>query len=241
MTRSLLLSALACVVLAALSAVAPAAEVTLPNTLDFLVDDPTIPGDDADAFVVSPSGRFRFSEFIFSPVGTDTTPPADTHVRVSMSETATSVSIAFEFLANNTASGPGAQELALEYLAEAVDPNLAFVSHTLSMDGSTEGDGWILINEEILVPGGGGIGNVTTTANVMNQPDTFTDTLQFAPTRRMTIHNKDISVTGVADGSSATLVRIEQTFQVIPEPSSLALGLLGVLGLGMSWRRFHRT
>lgn len=241
MTRNLLFPALACVALAATVAVAPAAEVTLPNTLDFLVDDPTNPDDDADAFINSPSGRFRFSEFVFSPQATDGTPPGETDVRVSMSESANSVSVIFEFLANNTASGPGAHELALEYLAEVSDPNFAFVSHTLSMDGTTEGDGWIFINEEILTSDNQGIGNVATTLNVTNQSDTLSDTLPFAPTRRMTIHNKDISVSGVADGSNATLVRIEQTFQVIPEPSSLALGFLGVLGLGMTWRRFHRT
>jgi hypothetical protein len=222
---------------------AQSAEVSLPSTLDFLVDDPNDPNDDASAFILSPSGRFRFSDFAFSPVAVATTPPADADILVTISETATDVSVNFEFQANQTAAGPGAYELVLEYLAEVVDPNLSFASHTLAMDASTQGNGVVFINEEILTPGGGGVGTVSTTANVPNQPNVSSDTLLFSPTRMMTIHNKDISVSGGAAGNnSATLTRIEQSFGVIPEPSTVVLAVLGILGLGVaSRRRFHRT
>jgi hypothetical protein len=219
---------------------AGAVEVTLPTTLDALVDDPNDPNDDATAFFVSPSGRYRFSDFVFSPVAVGTTPPGDTTILVTVSESGDSVDVSFEFQANGTATGPGAYELALEYLAEVVDPSLAFISHTLAMEGTTQGNGSIFINEEILAPGGGGIGTVTTTANVPNRPNTFSDTFQFSPMRTMTIHNKDISVSGGSGSTdSATLTRIEQSFQVIPEPSSAILLALGLLGLGVASRRFQ--
>lgn len=219
---------------------AGAAEVMLPATLDALVDDPNDPNDDASAFFLSPSGRYRFSQFVYSPVAVGTIPPSDTAVLVTVSETAGGVDVDFEFQANGTATGPGAYEVALEYLAEVVDPNLAFIRHTLAMDGTAQGDGSIFINEEILAPGGGGIGAVATTANVPNLSDAFSDTLDLVPTQTMTIHNKDISVSGGANaGDSATLTRIEQSFQVIPEPKSSVLLALGVLGLGVASRRFR--
>ena len=92
-------------------------------------------------------------------------------------------------------------------------------------------------------PGGGGVGTVSTTANVPNQPDVSSATVQFSPTRMMTVHNKDISVAGGTIGNnSATLTRIEQSFGVIPEPSAIVLAALGALGLGLaSRRRLHRT
>jgi hypothetical protein len=244
MRRKLQLPTLVCIAVWTAAVSTPAAEVTLPGTLDVLVDDPLDNSDDADAFFLSPSGRVRFSEFVFSPIGTGLTPPDEEDVRVQVSESANTVTVAFEFLANGTATGPGAYELALEYRAEATAAQYAFGSHTLSTDGTAEGGGSIFINEEILVPGGGGIGNVSNTVNVQNRPDTLSDTVQFAPVRSMTVHNKDISVaggTGTDGPNTASLMRIEQSFEVIPEPSSAAIFALGLLGLGMASRRFHRT
>jgi hypothetical protein len=243
MTIKPLFTTFVCIALI-VTAAAPAAEVTLPATLGTLADDPNDPADDANAFFTSPSGRYRFSRFAFTPVGVGLTPPGENDIRVEVSESGNSVTVAFEFTANGAATGPAAYELALEYEAQALNPQFGFVSHTLSMDGAATGGGSVFINEEILAPGGGGIGNVSTTLNVPNRPNTLSDTLTFAPTRTMTVHNKDISVsggTGTAGPNSASLVRIEQTFAVIPEPSGLTLAALGILGLGMAWRRLHRT
>lgn len=228
------------------AAVLPAAEVSLPSTIDFLVDDPNDPDDDADAFILSESERFRFSEFVFSPVASGgAVLPEETDVRVSLSESDRSVSLIFEFEENNSAPGGGAFGITLQYLAEVLDPSLKFRGHMLEMEGATQAEGWILINEVILADDDGvevSAGELTTTLNVPGRPDALAETVLFSPTRSMTVHDKDISVNAIAsDVSGATLMRMEQTFQVIPEPSSFMLLGLGILGLGMARWRFHRT
>jgi hypothetical protein len=211
-----------------------------PPSLDDLVDDPLDPADDADAFLVSASGRFRFDNFTFSPVPPGGSTPTAEDVFVTVTETADTVMLLFQIVGQNIAAGPGAFDLQLGYEAHALDPLDAFTDHTLFMNGRGLGDGNVVINEEILGAGNALVANLTTFSNLPNQGTRVIDSSSFGPRQVSVSIDKGIAMNGgtAAAGGVAFLSHFKETFDVerIPEPSTVLLFALGGLGLAAAAR-----
>ena len=60
------------------------------------------------------------------------------------------------------------------------------------------------------------------------------DHADFTPARSIVVVDKDLSVNGGTQDNGGTVLisHFKQTFHVIPEPSGLALLVLGCIGLG---------
>ncbi len=221
--------------LAAMAVPATAAQVPIfpPVTLADLVDDPADSTDDPDAFIISPSGRFKFDEFTFSSVPPEDYVPEFDDIFINVTETSDTVMLLFQIVGKNLATGDQAYDIQIGYRAEALT-NAPFTGHELMMNGAGMGDGTVFINENIFDSDGNLIAQLTTHDNVSNLPDVAVATSAFTPSQVLTIQDKDIAVTGGGDefGNAAFLSHFKQTFFVVPEPSSVALLILGGLGMG---------
>ena len=230
---SLLMAAAACN-----SALATQVPVVPSPSLEDLVDDPLDPSDDADAFLVSNSGRFRVENFVFNavPSGADFVPSAE-DIFVTLTETANTVMLLFQIVGDNLAAGPEAFELQVGYDVSTTNPLDVLTGHTLFMNGTGLGDGTVVINEAILGQNNALVGDLTTFSNLTNQGTRVVDTTQFASQQRSVSVDKDISLDGGTQNGRgvAFLSHFKQTFDVvrIPEPSGITLLTLGGLALGI--------
>ncbi len=205
--------------------------------LSALIDDPNDPNDDPDAFIVSPSGQFRFDSFEYNPVPPEDFVPTADDVFVTLMESEGRVELLFQIVTGNFVPGPGFYDLLLSYRAVAIGDNARFVGHELLMNGTEQigiGDGFAFVNELILDEDNNLVARLDTQLGLPDFPDVVVDSAAFAPYRVLRM-DKDIAVNGGSQTSGSFLSHVRETFfvTVIPEPNSMALLILGGLGLGV--------
>ena len=150
------------------------------------------------------------------------------------------VMLLFQILGRNTVMAGDLWDIQLGYRASALDPQDAFVGHTLSLNSAAMGDSSVALNEVIHAENGD---LLTQTPHFVydNLGNTgnrhLLDTVNFTSPRSVVVTDKDFAVNGgTEDGEGTVFVsHFKQTFhtQPIPEPSGMALLLLGCAGLGM--------
>ncbi|MBN1851371.1 MAG: hypothetical protein JW829_01555 [Pirellulales bacterium] len=224
---------------------AQAGEIVTPATLDALWDDPTDPTDDANAFVITQSGRFRFDQFTCSavPPGEPTPDPEDIFVTL-LTETSNTVSLLFQIIDGGLIFAPDLWDLHIGFRATVVDPLYHMTGQTLTITSHTEGDSYLIMTEEIRDADMDGVAGLTVYNNIPVYGTKESDYADFEPRQTQVYISKDLLVKGgTVDGGGMVYVSdFQQTFhfEPIPEPSGMALLILGCLGLGTIGWYSHR-
>lgn len=203
----------------------------IPTFPTFTMADAIVP----DAFIETASGRFRFDNFSYSAVPPGGPAPDPEDVFVTITETDDMVMLLFQIVEGNLVMAPDTWDMQVGYQATTLNENETFVGHTLSTNSNVLfGDGFVILNEEILTPDGSNVAELTVFDNLPGQPDRSMDHADFVPTRSIVVVDKDLVANGgTEEGGVAFVSHFKQTFHTqIPEPSGLALLVLGCIGLG---------
>jgi hypothetical protein len=136
-----------------------------------------------------------------------------------------------EFTLPLTAGDMDFKDIAFEYTAAVTNSSNLISDIHLSITGATSGDAIANVSENATT-GGFGVGLVGTVAATLPGPPTNSVTILDYPVAKLWVQ-KDIIVAGAGDftDDNASIWTIEQTFSQIPEPSTVLLVGLGLLGV----------
>ncbi|HUK83555.1 MAG TPA: PEP-CTERM sorting domain-containing protein [Verrucomicrobiae bacterium] len=175
-------------------------------------------------------GDKQFGDFFFSYVDTDGITGNDL-ITSNVNVTALSNDIGFglSFQEPLLALGPVNKHIVFEYTATVTDPNFLISDIHLSITGSAGNGGLGTVGENVFVGGFGGTNVGSIQASI---PGSSTDAANIVPPVTELWVHKDVNVTGnqAANGFASVTV-IDQTFSQIPEPSTVLLVGLGLLGM----------
>lgn len=177
-------------------------------------------------------GDLTFSDFSFFENGLTSFDPSQIHVTATFANGTYFLTWDgnMSFLTPN-GSGPSTADLALKYTVTAGRGLIDAIDAAFTGSGQPEGGTFIAVDESARDGNGNVVG--TTHLNLQKHSDTFAIT---PPQHRLDV-TKDITF-ATTNGGLVTLSEVAQSFHPIPEPSTTAL--LGVMGLGLLYRRLRR-
>jgi hypothetical protein len=144
-------------------------------------------------------------------------------------------------------TGPSTAFLSFSFDVQTVDQRPLIKDNSLKLTGFTFDAGpgtFILVSEDLTNAGGNSIGHKLTFAQPGDQPGSSPnhfDVANFAPTNFVHVV-KTINIIGPGNNFGAFLTGFQQRFSEVPEPSSLAVGMLALCGVALvARRRKHRA
>jgi hypothetical protein len=186
-------------------------------------------------------GDKLFSDFVFTYNDTDGNPLTDlTRSNVTIIALQNDFGIGMSFTQPLIALGLVYKDITLKYSATVTDPNFAISDLHLSITGSANNGGVGSVAEDAFLGGWGATNVGHLQADTTNPPTNLTATTYFVPPvpygTKLWIQ-KDVIVAGSGPSSYATISIVDQTFSQIPEPSTVLLVGVGLLGAFAVMRR----
>ena len=188
-------------------------------------------------------GDKLFGNFSFSYIDTDGISSDDlTRSNVTLSTLSNVIGFGLQFQQPLLAIGPVIKDISLAYTAAVVQPSGNLISDIhLAIPGSSSGNGGLgTVGETALVGGFGGTSIGTLQAST---PAATNDVLaiNIVPPQPELWVQKNVTVTGGnAANGFASISEIDQTYSQVPEPSTVLLVGLGLLGL-VAVNRKHKS
>jgi hypothetical protein len=127
-----------------------------------------------------------------------------------------------------SAAGVDDKHIMLQYTVLVTDPNFRISDIHLSITGVAFGNGFGQADEDVFNDAfnGNNVGHLHASI-----PGASTDQADIVPTETQLWVQKDVEVNGGGAGGVASITIIDQTFSQVPEPSTVLLVGLGLLGL----------
>lgn len=194
-------------------------------------------------------GDKLFGNFGFSYIDTDGNPGDDLIAsNLVLSALSNQVGFGVSLQLPLVATGTVIKDLKIQFTATVLDPNKKISDMHLDFTGSASGNGIGEVSESVFTNGfgSGNIGNLALTLNSAGfVPPNGEDSVIFSNAQTMIWIQKDIFVSGnpnaIPDGNPpsdfASITIVNQTFSQIPEPSTIALALGGVVAFLFARRR----
>jgi hypothetical protein len=178
-----------------------------------------------------------FGNFFFSYSDTDGLTSDDlTRSNVTLTTLSNIIGFGLQFSQPLLAIGPVSKDIEFQYTATVADPTNLISDIHLSITGSAGNGGLGTVGEQVFTGGFSGTSVGQIQASI---PGVSTAATNIVPPVSEVWVQKDVIVTGgSAANGFASISVIDQTFSQVPEPSTVllvGLGLLGVVGLR------HRT
>jgi hypothetical protein len=185
-------------------------------------------------------GDKLFGDFFFSYVDTDGTALNDLIAsNVVLTALSNQVGFGLSFQTPLITVSNVVKDLVLKYSAQVLAEGFAISDVHLAFTSSVGGLGTATIGESVFTNGFGG--DAVGALSVFNpgNPAKFSDVLLLAQPQQELWLQKDILVSGNGDSISdmASVTIIDQTFSQVPEPASVTLAAVGLLGLICLHRR----
>ena len=178
-------------------------------------------------------GDKLFADFFFDYSDTDNGNIDLTKANVNLTALSNNIGFGVSFTQPLLAQGPVTKNIALNYSATVTDPNFLISDIHLVITGSSGNGGLGTVDEDVYTGGFNGTNVGSIHADTSTPPLSLTDSADIVPPVVELWVQKLVSVTGSNQSASgfATITVIDQTFSQIPEPSTVLLVGLGLLGL----------
>jgi hypothetical protein len=136
-------------------------------------------------------------------------------------------------------TGPISNQLNFSYQVSALREGYFITGHKLDLTDSTlEGEGSVVVSVELLASNGDVLSRLTERDESIVAADLVSGS--FAPQSDFTV-NVHIEVNSLAEGDMASLNMFTHHFSVVPEPSTFAIVICGLLCCGLARRRLLRS
>jgi hypothetical protein len=175
-------------------------------------------------------GDKLFRDFFFSYSDTDGLSSDDlTRSNVVLTALVNNIGFGVSFQQPLLAIGPVIKDIVFKYSATVTDPSNSISDIHLDITGSAGNGGLGTVGENVFVGGFGGTQVGSIQASI---PGTLTSATNIVPSVTELWVQKDVTVTGGnAANGFASITIIDQTFSQVPEPSTVLLVGLGLLGM----------
>jgi hypothetical protein len=203
----------------------------------------TCPATNWGAYYPTPPGiascainNLIFSNFGFAETSSGgATVPTPTSVGVSVIQTPGNEGFSFD--PGFTVGANQTQDVTLTFVVTAA-PGTTISDLYINFDGSYSGTGSTRFSEEYCT----GVGTGCNVFSVSNPNGDLSEEISIAPTTTLYI-TKDFGVNGGTDGSAGISQVINQFSNTssVPEPASLSMMGIGLLGLGLIGRRKRKV
>jgi PEP-CTERM motif len=177
-------------------------------------------------------GDKLFGNFFFSYLDTDGISSDDlTRSNVTLSTIANVIGFGLQFQQPLLAVGPVIKDIVIEYTAAVTNPTNFISDIHLSITGSAGNGGLGTVGENVFNNGFGGTSVGLLQASIPVSSNDVASANIVPPVAKLWVE-KDVIVTGnSAANGFASITLINQTFSQVPEPSTVLLVGLGLLGL----------
>jgi len=186
-------------------------------------------------------GDKNFADFFFSYIDSNGNPNDDlTKSNVLLTALMNDIGFGISLQQPFIAVGGDFKDIAFKYSVTVTDPNFHISDIHLSITGSAGNGGLGTVGEDAFIGGFGAtkVGHLQASIPVATGDVAFAN---IVPTQDKLWVQKDIIATGGgAANGFASITIIDQTFSQVPEPSTVMLVGLGLLGL-IAVRRKHKS
>ena len=184
-------------------------------------------------------GDKLFRDFFFSYSDSDGIASDDlTRSNVVLTALVNNIGFGVSFQQPLLAIGPVIKDIVLKYSATVTDPSNSISDIHLDITGSAGNGGLGTVGESAFVGGFGATQVGSLQASIPGTSSSFTN---IVPSVHELWLQKDVTVTGGnAANGFASITIIDQTFSQVPEPSTVLLVGLGLLGM-VAVKRKHRS
>jgi PEP-CTERM motif len=174
-------------------------------------------------------GDKLFRDFFFSYSDTDGLSSDDlTRSNVVLTALMNNIGFGVSFQQPLLAIGPVIKDIVFKYSATVTDPSNSISDIHLDITGSAGNGGLGTVGESVFT---GGFGATQVGSIQASIPGTSSSLTNISPTVTELWVQKDVTVTGgSAANGFASITIIDQTFSQVPEPSTMLLVGLGLLG-----------
>jgi hypothetical protein len=180
-------------------------------------------------------GDKQFGDFYYSYMDTDGNLLNDlTRSNVLLTALANDYGFGVTFQQPLIAVGAVYKDVVLKYTATVTDPNYLINDIHLAITGTYGAQGQGAVGETVYI---GGFGATQVGFVQALIPGVMTGTANLTSPQTKVWVQKDIYVYGQAPGDSASITIIDQNFSQIPEPSTVLLLVVGLLGVVTAIRR----
>jgi PEP-CTERM motif len=173
-------------------------------------------------------GDKQFGNFSFSYSDNNSSNIDLVAANVNVTALSNVVGFGVSFTEPLSAAGTDDKHIMLQYTVLVTDPNFKISDIHLSITGAAFGNGYGNADEDVFNDAfnGNNVGHLHASI-----PGASTDQADIVPTETQLWVQKDVEVNGGGAGGVASITIIDQTFSQVPEPSTVLLVGLGLLGL----------